>query len=91
MTGVFCEVFCHRDVIYDLRTEAVPHKEIFQYPGDTVFLPPGTLHMVTNVTANFSESINIIMKTDLEICRSYKICWEHSGSVQTYGSESKDY
>ena len=85
--GVCCWTFCHRDVVFNLERENIPFEEILQHPGDTVFLPPGTLHMVTNISANMSESLNIIMRKDLPICRSYKVCQTHQDLVQISGKE----
>ena len=85
--GACCWTFCHRDVIFDLEKANIPFMEIVQHPGDTVYLPPGVLHMVTNISANMSESLNIIMEKDLPICRSYKVCQTHQEHVQYAGSQ----
>ena len=79
--------FCHRDVVYNLEEANIPFKEIIQHPGDTIYLPPGVLHSVRNISANMSESLNIIMKKDLPLCRSYKVCEKHQGLVQISGRE----
>ena len=88
--GACCLTFCHRDIAFNLEKENIPFLRIVQHPGDTVFLPPGVLHMVTNISANMSESINIIMRKDLPICRSYKVCYKHAGFVQISGSQEMD-
>ena len=88
--GACCLTFCHRDVAFNLEKENIPFLRIVQHPGDTVFLPPGVLHMVTNISANMSESVNIIMRKDLPICRSYKVCYKHAGSVQISGMQEME-
>ena len=50
--GACCGTFNHRDVIFDLRNENIPYTEILQHPGDIVYLPPGVLHTVTNISGN---------------------------------------
>ena len=88
--GACCWTFCHRDVVFNLERDNIPYQEILQHPGDTVFLPPGVLHMVTNITANMSESLNIILKKDLSMCRSYKVCQTHKESVHISGREEME-
>ena len=89
--GVCCWTFCHRDVVFNLERENIPFKEILQHPGDSIYLPPGTLHMVTNISENMSESLNIITKKDLPLCRSFKVCETHQETIEIAGKDEMNH